>query len=147
MKKLIKAHEEKGAEVKANEKPDGAIPGYLLEREEVNRTKILSNMVKQKRKEKAGKWQVPISQVKPMTEEEMFKVIKSGKRKRKEWKRMITQATFVGSNFTRKPPKYERYIRPMGMRFKKAHVTHPELKTTFYPVSYTHLTLPTNREV
>lgn len=132
MKKLIKAHEEKGAEVKANEKPDGAIPGYLLEREEVNRTKILSNMVKQKRKEKAGKWQVPISQVKPMTEEEMFKVIKSGKRKRKEWKRMITQATFVGSNFTRKPPKYERYIRPMGMRFRKAHVTHPELKTTFF---------------
>lgn len=132
MRKMIKAHEEKGAEVKANEKPDGAIPGYLLEREEVNRTKILSNMVKQKRKEKAGRWQVPISQVKPMTEEEMFKVIKSGKRKRKEWKRMITQATFVGSNFTRKPPKYERYIRPMGMRFKKAHVTHPELKTTFY---------------
>lgn len=132
MRKMIKAHEEQGAEVKANEKPDGAIPGYLLEREEVNRTKILSNMVKQKRKEKAGRWQVPISQVKPMTEEEMFKVIKSGKRKRKEWKRMITQATFVGSNFTRKPPKYERYIRPMGMRFKKAHVTHPELKTTFY---------------
>jgi len=132
MKKLIKTHEEQGAEVKANEKPDGAIPGYLLEREEVNRTKILSNMVKQKRKEKAGRWQVPISQVKPMTEEEMFKVIKSGKRKRKEWKRMITHATFVGSNFTRKPPKYERYIRPTGMRFKKAHVTHPELKTTFY---------------
>ena len=132
MKKLIKAHEEKPAEVQANAKPDGAIPGYLLERQEVNRTKILSNMVKQKRKEKAGKWQVPIPQVKPMTEEEMFKVLKSGKRKHKEWKRMITQATFVGKNFTRKPPKYERYIRPMGMRFKKAHVTHPELKTTFY---------------
>jgi hypothetical protein len=28
------------------------------------------------------------------------------------------------------PPKYERFIRPMGLRFKKAHVTHPELKTT-----------------
>jgi len=132
MKKLIKAHEEKPAEVSANQKPDGAVPGYLLERDEVNRTKILSNMVKQKRKEKAGKWAVPIPQVKPMTENEMFKVIKSGKRQRKEWKRMITQATFVGPNFTRKPPKYERYIRPTGMRFKKAHVTHPELKTTFY---------------
>eukprot|EP01022_Parablepharisma_sp_SALTPOND_P015107 TRINITY_DN2108_c0_g1_i1.p5 TRINITY_DN2108_c0_g1~~TRINITY_DN2108_c0_g1_i1.p5 ORF type:complete len:304 (+),score=40.67 TRINITY_DN2108_c0_g1_i1:1193-2104(+) len=131
MKKLIKTHEEKPAEVQANSKPDGALPGYLLERQEVNRTKILSNMVKQKRKEKAGKWQVPIPQVKPMTEEEMFKVLKSGKRRKKEWKRMITQATFVGNNFTRKPPKYERYIRPMGMRFKKAHITHPELKTTF----------------
>lgn len=46
----------------------------------------------------------------------------------KQWKRMITKATFVGENFTRKPPKYERFIRPTGLRFKKAHVTHPELK-------------------
>ena len=37
---------------------------------------------------------------------------------------------FVGENFTRKPPKYERYIRPSGLRFKKANVCHPELKTT-----------------
>merc|ERR1712159_188899 len=43
----------------------------------------------------------------------------------------ITKATFVGENFTRKPPKYERFIRPAAMRFKKAHITHPELKTTF----------------
>ena len=33
--------------------------------------------------------------------------------------------------FTRKPPKYERFIRPTGLRFKKAHVTHPELQATF----------------
>ncbi|KAL6005294.1 Ribosome biogenesis protein [Asimina triloba] len=33
--------------------------------------------------------------------------------------------------FTRKPPKYERFIRPTGLRFTKAHVTHPELKCTF----------------
>ena len=49
----------------------------------------------------------------------------------KVWKRKINKITFVGDNFTRKPPKYERYIRPSGLRFKKAHVTHPELKTTF----------------
>jgi len=61
----------------------------------------------------------------------MFKVLRSGKRRNKAWKRMITKATFVGENFTRKPPKYERFIRPAAMRFKKAHVTHPELKTTF----------------
>jgi ribosomal protein S8E len=48
------------------------------------------------------------------------------------YKRMITKVTFVGENFTRKPPKYERFIRPTGLRFKKAHVTHPELQTTFY---------------
>jgi ribosomal protein S8E len=49
----------------------------------------------------------------------------------KQWKRMVTKATFVGPGFTRKPPKYERFIRPTGLRFTKAHVTHPELKCTF----------------
>lgn len=44
---------------------------------------------------------------------------------------MVTKATFVGASFTRKPPKYERFIRPSGLRFTKAHVTHPELKCTF----------------
>jgi ribosome biogenesis protein NSA2 len=44
---------------------------------------------------------------------------------------MITKATFVGEGFTRKPPKYERFIRPMALRYKKAHVTHPELSATF----------------
>ena len=42
------------------------------------------------------------------------------------------QVTFVGEGFTRKAPKYERFIRPSGLRFKKAHVTHPELKATFH---------------
>ena len=45
---------------------------------------------------------------------------------------MVTKATFVGDGFTRKPPKYERFIRPMALRYKKAHVTHPELRATFY---------------
>lgn len=131
MKKMIKAHEEKDATVKEKQNTDGAIPAYLMDRDEVNRTKILSNMVKQKRKEKAGRFSLPIQKVKPMTEAEMFKVIKTGKRKRKAYKRMINKVCFVGDNFTRKPPKFERYIRPTGLRFKKAHVTHPELKTTF----------------
>merc|ERR1712100_769050 len=64
-------------------------------------------------------------------EDEMFRVMRSGKRQKKSWKRMITKATFVGPGFTRKPPKYERFIRPSGLRFTKAHVTHPELKCTF----------------
>ena len=65
------------------------------------------------------------------SETEVFKVLKSGKTKRKGWKRMVTKVTFVGENFTRKPPKFERFIRPMGLRMNKAHVTHPELKATF----------------
>ena len=26
---------------------------------------------------------------------------------------MVTKVTYVGDDFTRKPPKYERFIRPM----------------------------------
>ena len=123
MRKAIKAHEEKDATAAApKQKEEGAIPAYLLDRNEVNRTKVLSNMIKQKRKEKAGKWKVPVEKV---------KVLKTGKRKQKAWKRMINKVTFVSKDFVRKPPKYERFIRPTGLRMKKAHVTHPELKTTF----------------
>jgi ribosome biogenesis protein NSA2 len=62
--------------------PAGAVPTYLLDREGVNRAKVLSNTVKQKRKEKAGKWDVPIPKVRPISDDEMFKVLQSGKRKR-----------------------------------------------------------------
>ena len=36
----------------------------------------------------------------------------------------------MGNDFTRRPVKYERFIRPMGLRYKKANVTHPELGVT-----------------
>ena len=97
MRKAIKAHEEKDAQVKQPKNTEeGAVPAYLLDRNEVNRTKVLSNMIKQKRKEKAGKWKVPVQKVKPMSEEEMFKVMKTGKRKQKAWKRVINKISFVG---------------------------------------------------
>ena len=44
---------------------------------------------------------------------------------------MINKVCFVGDTFTRKNPKFERFIRPMALRFTKAHVTHPELRATF----------------
>lgn len=133
MKKAINMHFEgdKKANKEADAVRDGAVPAYLLDREQQTRSKVLSNTLKQKRKEKAGKWDVPLPKVRAIAEDEMFKVVKTGKRKKKEWKRMVTKVTYVGEGFTRKPPKYERFIRPMGLRFKKAHVTHPELKTTF----------------
>lgn len=122
---------EKKVKEKSNNIPEGALPVYLLDRDIKKDAKILSNMIKQKRKEKAGKWNVPIPKVKTQSESEVFKVMRSGKSKRKSWKRMVTKVTFVNENFTRKPPKFERFIRPMALRFKKAHVTHPELKATF----------------
>ena len=89
-------------------------------------------MIKQKRKEKVGKWEVPLPKVHAQGETEVLKVIQQEKEERRherEW--LVTKVCFVGDGFTRKPPKYERFIRPMGLRFKKAHVTHPELKATF----------------
>jgi ribosome biogenesis protein NSA2 len=100
MKKTIKSHEEK--ETKQREEvPEGALPAYLLDREKQSRAKILSNTIKQKRKEKAvsipstgaatewmkhhrffqGKWDVPIPKVKAVSEAEVFRVVNSGKRR------------------------------------------------------------------
>ena len=73
--------------------PEGALPTYLLDREGVSRSKILSNTVKQKRKEKAGKWTVPVPKVNPIADSEMFRVLSTGKRKQNQWKRVITKAT------------------------------------------------------
>mmetsp|Transcript_3401 Transcript_3401/g.4279 ORF Transcript_3401/g.4279 Transcript_3401/m.4279 type:complete len:261 (+) Transcript_3401:103-885(+) len=132
MRKTIAMHDErKNKHAKEDDVEKGAIPAYLLDREQTTRAKVLSNSVKQKRKEKAGKWQVPIPKVKPIADDEMFKVLRTGKRKKKAWKRMVTKVTFVGESFTRKPPKYERFIRPTGLRMRKANVTHPELQATF----------------
>jgi ribosome biogenesis protein NSA2 len=77
---------------------------------------------------------VPLPKVRGIAEDEMFKVLKTGKSKSKAWKRMVTKATFVGEGFTRKPVKMERFVRPMALRYKKANVTHrshPVLAFTF----------------
>lgn len=132
MKKKLRLLDQRNAKGKTEAAvPEGAIPAFLLDRNEQQRSKVLSNLVKEKRKEKAGKWNVPLPKVQGLAQDDIFRVVKSGKRQNKAWKRMVTKCTFVGEGFTRKPPKFERFIRPMGLRMKKANVTHPELKTTF----------------
>merc|ERR1711874_203566 len=92
MKKTIKAHQEKKTKQSAEAPADeGAVPAYLLDREQQTQAKVISNMVKQKRKEKAGKWEVPIPTVRTQSETEVFKVLKTGKSRRKGWKRMVTK--------------------------------------------------------
>ena len=72
MKKTIALHEEKKSKKKeAKPVPDGAIPAYLMDRQGESRAKVLNNMIKQKRKEKAGKWAVPLPKVRAMDEMEV----------------------------------------------------------------------------
>merc|ERR1711871_1337811 len=103
----MQSHNERLNKHAAKEGPDerDARPAYLLEREGMSHAKVLSNSIKQKRKEKAGKWTVPIPKVRPVAEDEVFKVMKSGKRQKKQWKRMVNKVTYVGESFTPKPPK------------------------------------------
>ena len=47
-------HEQRKTKQKNDDKtPEGAVPAYLLDRDGQSRAKVLSNMIKQKRKEKA----------------------------------------------------------------------------------------------
>eukprot|EP00095_Tigriopus_kingsejongensis_P000622 maker-scaffold275_size226830-snap-gene-0.26 protein:Tk00622 transcript:maker-scaffold275_size226830-snap-gene-0.26-mRNA-1 annotation:"tgf-beta-inducible nuclear protein 1" len=131
LKRKIKAFEEKKTETTIDRPEDGAVPAYLLDRKDKQSGMAISAQVKQKQKDKAAKYNVPLPKVRMQSENEVFRPLKSGKRG-KSWKRMVTKVTFVPDDFTRKPPKFERFIRPTGLRFKKAHVTHPELRTTFY---------------
>ncbi|KAL8677053.1 MAG: hypothetical protein Q9186_006482 [Xanthomendoza sp. 1 TL-2023] len=134
MKKQIKAHEERNVKTSSapTEPSSTPLPQYLLDRNQrTNDAKALSSQIKNKRAEKAAKFSVPLPKVKGISEEEMFKVVKTGKKTAKKgWKRLITKPTFVGPNFTRRPVKYERFIRPMSLRYKKTHVTHPQLNLT-----------------
>lgn len=78
-------HSEKDVEHPDGQKVmEGAVPAYLLDRENVSHAKVLSNTIKQKRKEKAGKWAVPLPKVRPIAEDEMFKAVVTGK-KRSMW--------------------------------------------------------------
>ncbi|KAL7274016.1 Ribosome biogenesis protein [Rhizina undulata] len=132
MRKTIKQHEKKNVKSDGPSEPSSnPLPPYLLDRSQPTTAKALSTAIKQKRAEKAAKFSVPLPKVRGIAEEEMFKVVKTGKKTAKKgWKRVVTKPTFVGNDFTRRPVKYERFIRPMGLRYKKANVTHPELGVT-----------------
>lgn len=132
MKKQIRAKEQKDVTTDAGpSEPSEPLPQYLLDRSNPGQAKALSQSIKNKRAEKAAKFSVPLPKVRGIAESEMFKAVNTGKKtSKKSWKRMITKPTFVGPEFTRRPVKYERFIRPMGLRYKKANVTHPELGVT-----------------
>ena len=64
MKKQIKAHEERNVKGSGPSEPAStAMPQYLLERSEATNAKALSTQIKNKRKEKAAKFSVPLPKV------------------------------------------------------------------------------------
>lgn len=132
MKKKIKAHEERNVKSSAPPEPSStALPQYLLDRSNTQNAKALSSQIKQKRAEKAAKFSVPLPKVRGISEAEIFSVVKTGKKtSKRSWKRVISKPTFVPADYTRRPVKYERLIRPMALRYKKANVTHTELGVT-----------------
>ena len=91
MKKAIKTHEERNVKTNDEKEPTTPMPSYLLDRSDPTAAKALSSSIKNKRAEKAAKFDVPLPKVRGISEEEMFKVVKTGaKTKKKAWKRMIT---------------------------------------------------------
>lgn len=81
--KKIKTHQEKKCKKEVEKIEECALPHYLLDRGRQANAKILSNMIKQKRKEKAGKWDVPLPKVRAQSDTEIFRELKTGKTKRK----------------------------------------------------------------
>ena len=96
MRKAIRVQEQKEVKSSGPAEPSTTpLPQYLLDRGKENSAKSLSSAIKNKRNEKVAKFSVPLPKVKGISEEEMFKVVKTGaKTKKKGWKRMITKPTF-----------------------------------------------------
>ena len=94
LKKKFKALEEKKTTKSVNKEDEGALPAYLLDRKDKQQGKAISTQVKQKQKDKAAKYNVPIPKVRMQSENEVFREVKSGKRG-KSWKRMVTKVSLI----------------------------------------------------
>eukprot|EP00767_Chilomastix_cuspidata_P007612 gnl/Chilomastix_cuspidata/835.p1 GENE.gnl/Chilomastix_cuspidata/835~~gnl/Chilomastix_cuspidata/835.p1 ORF type:complete len:261 (-),score=120.09 gnl/Chilomastix_cuspidata/835:1032-1814(-) len=131
MRKVIQQHEEKTTNRKA-EKPttSAPLPAYLLDRGEAVRSKVLAAAARQRTASRSTAHALPIPRVRPQSESEVLRVLRTGKRKRKQWKRLVARPVFVPLDFTRNPPKLERFVRPNALRYRDANVTHPELGVT-----------------
>ena len=91
MKKQIRAREERNVKSAGETESKDPVPSYLLDRSQPSQAKALSSSIKNKRADKAARFAVPLPKVRGISEEEMFKVVNTGKRKNKSWKRMITK--------------------------------------------------------
>ncbi|EPY84410.1 ribosome biogenesis protein NSA2 isoform 1-like protein [Camelus ferus] len=130
MEKTIKMRRKRNTKQKDEKTPQGAVPAYLMDREGQSRAKVLSNMTTTTKRD-SGEMGSPAAQSSCPGRNRSMNSYSNRKEKEESLLRGVTKVNFLGDGFTRKPPKYERFIRPMGLRFKKADLTHPELKATF----------------
>ena len=85
MKKQIRQKEESNVKSSGPQAPSSTeLPEYLLDRGQPTNAKALSSAIKNRRKEAAVKFSVPLPKVKGISEEEMFKVVKTGKKTAKK---------------------------------------------------------------
>ena len=76
MKKTLKQHDERDVKKStAPSDPETALPAYLLDREGQKDAKALSSAVKERRKDKAARYAVPLPQVRGIAEDEAFKAV------------------------------------------------------------------------
>ncbi|KAF4834297.1 Ribosome biogenesis protein nsa2 [Colletotrichum tropicale] len=130
-KRRIKAVEERNVKKAEDSLPYDPVPHYLLDRNEPSATKAVASSIKQRRNEKAARFNATLRKVRGISEDEMFKVVTTGKKThQKSWKRFVIKPMFVGEGFTRQNPKAEMFIRPMGLRQKFAHVSHLTIGVT-----------------
>ncbi|GJT98219.1 5-methyltetrahydropteroyltriglutamate--homocysteine methyltransferase [Tanacetum coccineum] len=97
-KVLLSMHEESSKRRKVDEDvQDGVVAAYLHDRDATTREKVLSNTIKQNRKEKAVKWNLPLPKVRTVAgENEMCRVVRTGKRKRVgDWLYVLQQGIVV----------------------------------------------------
>ena len=84
MKKQIRQKEESNVKSSGPQESSAPVAEYLLDRNPPSNAKALSSAIKNKRKEAAAKFSVPLPKVKGISEEEMFKVVKTGKKTAKK---------------------------------------------------------------
>ncbi|KAK6841951.1 NSA2-like protein, partial [Apiospora arundinis] len=90
LRKQLKAHEERDVKSAGEKDPDAPLPNYLLDRSNPSNAKAISSAIKNKRKDAAARFAVPLPKVKGIAEEEMFKVLQTGKKvNKKSWKRSV----------------------------------------------------------
>jgi ribosome biogenesis protein NSA2 len=87
-------------------------------------------MIKQKRKEKAGKWEVPLPKVKAVSDSEVFRVVKTGKTKSKIRFNLPLFPLFISDKII-KEKHGNVWSQKLVLLEKVSHVNHQNSSVSF----------------